>query len=52
MCLSEVTLYSFGAVRAVLVHIGVDKARPAGIVACFDGGQPVDLTENPSAAWR
>lgn len=39
-CLSKVTLYRLDADGAELGHIGLGEARPAGVVARFDGSQP------------
>ena len=38
--LLEVTLDCFCAVGAVLGGVGKSEARPAGVVAGFDGGEP------------
>ena len=50
--LGEMAFSGFSAVGAVSGSIGISEAWPAGIVAGFDGSQPVDLTGKPAAACR
>ena len=38
--LRKMALYGFGAVGAVFRCIGIGQARPAGVVAGFNGGEP------------